>query len=73
MRQDHPRIRLIHPAGLRAEATFRERGQLTCKVTSNPIGIGLHRLLNDYADQLDQRIDAGWRGDETSSRVAERS
>ena len=27
---------------------------------SSPIGIDLHRLLNDYADALSHRIDTGW-------------
>jgi hypothetical protein len=29
---------------------------------SSPAAIQLHRLLNDYADQVSRRIDASWPG-----------
>lgn len=45
---------------------FRRSDRVTWKTMrgcgSSPIGIELHRLLNDYADQLGHHIDVGWHG-----------
>lgn len=42
---------------------YRRRDRVTWKIMlgrgSSPIGIELHQLLNDYADQLSRRVDAG--------------
>ena len=51
----------------RDRVTWRVLRGSTC---SSPGGTELHRLLNEFADQLSNRIDARWHGDESRGRVA---
>jgi hypothetical protein len=54
---------------------FRRRDRVTWQILrgstcSSPVGTELHRLLNEFADQLSHRIDARGDGDESRGRVA---